>query len=106
MEKLIFNFKSSFLKTKVNSKRILGGKGASLSEMGKLGLPVPPGFTISTKVCDLFYKNKKKLSKIITSLIKKEIHLIEKNTKKRNLNFFSIFEFISKAISKILFSCY
>ena len=83
MEKLIFNFKSSFLKTKVNSKRILGGKGASLSEMGKLGLPVPPGFTISTKVCDLFYKNKKKLSKIITSLIKKEIHIIEKSTKRK-----------------------
>ena len=83
MEKLIFNFKSSFLKTKVNSKRILGGKGASLSEMRKLGLPVPPGFTISTKVCDLFYKNKKKLSKIITSLIKKEIHIIEKSTKRK-----------------------
>ena len=40
--------------------------------MERLGLPVPPGFTISTKVCDLFYKNKKKLPKIITSLIKKE----------------------------------
>ena len=83
MEKLIFNFKSSFLKTKVNPKHILGGKGASLSEMRKLGLPVPPGFTISTKVCDLFYKNKKKLSKIITSLIKKEIHIIEKSTKRK-----------------------
>ena len=34
--------------------------------MGKMGLPVPPGFTISTEVCDLFYKNKKKLnSKIL-----------------------------------------
>ncbi len=83
MEKLIFNFKSSFSKTKVNPKHILGGKGANLAEMERLGLPVPPGFTISTKVCDLFYKNKKKLPKIITSLIKKEIHLIEKNTKKK-----------------------
>ena len=83
MEKLIFNFKSSFSKIKVNQKHILGGKGASLSEMGKLGLPVPPGFTISTKVCDLFYKNKKKLPKIITSSIKKEIHIIEKSTKKK-----------------------
>ena len=83
MEKLIFNFKSSFSKTKVNPKHILGGKGANLAEMERLGLPVPPGFTISTKVCDLFYKNKKKLPKILTSLIKKEIHLIEKNTKKK-----------------------
>ena len=52
MEKLIFNFKSSFPKTKVNPKHILGGKGANLAEMERLGLPVPPGFTISTKVCD------------------------------------------------------
>ena len=83
MEKLIFNFKSSFSKIKVNPKHILGGKGASLSEMRKLGLPIPPGFTISTKVCDLFYKNKKKFPKIITSLIKKEIHIIEKSTKRK-----------------------
>ena len=83
MEKLIFNFKSSFSKTKVNPKHILGGKGANLAEMERLGLPVPPGFTISTKVCDLFFKNKKKLPKILTRLIKKEIHLIEKNTKKK-----------------------
>ena len=39
-------------------KNFLGGKGANLSEMGKMGLPVPPGFTISTEVCKLFYKNK------------------------------------------------
>ena len=35
-------------------KNLLGGKGANLAEMRKLGLPVPSGFTISTKVCDLF----------------------------------------------------
>ena len=63
MEKLIFNFKSSFSKNKLNSKYVLGGKGANLAEMKRLGLPVPPGFTISTKVCDLFYKNKKKTTK-------------------------------------------
>ena len=38
--------------------------------MGKIGLPVPPGFTISTKVCDLFYKNKKKLNSKIVKNIK------------------------------------
>ena len=42
-----------------NKKNILGGKGANLGEMGRLGLPVPPGFTITTDVCDLFYKKKK-----------------------------------------------
>ncbi len=38
-------------------KDILGGKGANLAEMARLGLPVPPGFTISTKVCEYYYKN-------------------------------------------------
>jgi pyruvate,orthophosphate dikinase len=45
--------------------------------MGRMGLPVPPGFTISTKVCELFYKDKKKLNKIINQ-IKKELKLLKK----------------------------
>jgi pyruvate,orthophosphate dikinase len=40
-------------------KTILGGKGANLAEMCRIGLPVPPGFTISTEVCDYFYKHAK-----------------------------------------------
>ncbi len=59
MNKLILNFASNEFKKLKNPKEFLGGKGANLSRMGKMGLPVPPGFTISTKVCDLFYKNKK-----------------------------------------------
>ncbi|HDI02557.1 MAG TPA: hypothetical protein ENF95_00300, partial [Candidatus Aenigmarchaeota archaeon] len=35
---------------------LLGGKGANLAEMTKLGIPVPPGFTITTEVCKLFYE--------------------------------------------------
>ena len=56
MNKLILNFKSKDTKKIKNSKNLLGGKGANLSEMGRMGLPVPPGFTISTKVCEIFYK--------------------------------------------------
>lgn len=41
-------------------KQVLGGKGANLAEMTNLGIPVPPGFTITTEACDLFYKNGKK----------------------------------------------
>jgi pyruvate, orthophosphate dikinase len=41
-------------------KELLGGKGAGLAEMTKIGLPVPAGFTITTEVCDLFYKNNRK----------------------------------------------
>ena len=48
MNKLIFNFQSKESKKIKNPKIFLGGKGANLSEMRKIGLPVPPGFTIST----------------------------------------------------------
>ena len=41
--------------------------------MGRLGLPVPPGFTITTDVCDLFYKNKKKLPKKVIQNIESEL---------------------------------
>jgi len=51
--------------------------------MAKLGLPVPPGFTISTKVCEDFYKNNKKLPKKIFQQVKKEIRIIEKISKKK-----------------------
>ena len=65
MAKVIFSFDDKSAKKLKNKKNILGGKGANLGEMGRLGLPVPPGFTITTDVCDLFYKNKKKLPKRI-----------------------------------------
>ena len=83
MNKLIFNFKTKKLNIKDNPKNVLGGKGANLAEMGRMGLPVPPGFTISTNVCDIFYNNKKKLPKNIINKINKEINLIEKISKKK-----------------------
>ena len=51
--------------------------------MGRMGLPVPPGFTISTKVCEIFYKDKKRLNKSLISQIKKELKLIEKDVSKK-----------------------
>ena len=83
MKKLIFNFKSKDVKKLKNPKKILGGKGANLAEMGRLGLPVPHGFTISTTVCHLFYQNKKKLNSKIIKEINKELLLIEKEAKKK-----------------------
>ena len=83
MEQFIFNFSGKQPKKNFNAKHILGSKGANLAEMSRLGLSVPPGFTISTKVCDLFYKNKKKLPPFIIKSVKKELGLIEKATKKR-----------------------
>ncbi|MDA9629364.1 pyruvate, phosphate dikinase [Candidatus Pelagibacter sp.] len=83
MKKLILNFKSKESKKIKNPKNFLGGKGANLSEMGRMGLPVPPGFTISTKVCELFYKDKKKLNKNLVNQIKKELKVIEKDVRKK-----------------------
>ena len=83
MAKLILNFKSKTFGKIKNPKNYLGGKGVNLATMRKLGLPVPPGFTISTKVCDIFYKNKKKLTTKILKEIKKELKLIEKESNKK-----------------------
>jgi len=83
LEKFIFRFNNSDKKNQLNDKKILGGKGVNLSLMAKLGLPVPPGFTISTKVCDYFYKNNKKIPKKILNQAYKEIKIIENITKKK-----------------------
>tara|TARA_B100001173_G_scaffold305165_1_gene310201 strand:+ start:1051 stop:3708 length:2658 start_codon:yes stop_codon:yes gene_type:complete len=83
MKKFVFNFNSKNIKKLSNSKNILGGKGANLVEMGKLGLPVPPGFTISTEVCEIFYKHKKKINSKVIKEINKELKNIEKKTKKK-----------------------
>ncbi len=83
MSKFIFSFGDKKTKKISNAKNILGGKGSNLAEMARLGLPVPPGFTISTKMCELFYKNKKKLTPKIFSEIKKELKKVETKTKKK-----------------------
>ena len=83
MKKLVLNFKSKDSKKLKFPENILGGKGANLAEMGRMGFPVPSGFTISTEACDLFYKNKKKIKKNILKQIKKEIKKIEVQTGKK-----------------------
>ena len=83
MPKLIFSFDDKSSKKLKNKKNILGGKGANLGEMGRLGLPVPPGFTISTDVCEIFYKNRKKIPNQIIKKIEKELKNIEIKTKKK-----------------------
>ena len=82
-KKYVYHFSKSKTDGNGSMKALLGGKGANLGEMGRLGLPVPPGFTITTDVCDLFYKNKKKLPKNVIKNIEAEIKKIEKKTKKK-----------------------
>ena len=83
MKKLIYNFKSKDTKKLKTPKNILGGKGANLAEMGRLGFPVPDGFTISTEVCDIFFKNNKKINLNIIKQIKLEVKKIEKTIGKK-----------------------
>jgi pyruvate,orthophosphate dikinase len=56
--KYVYFFGDGKAEGRADMKQILGGKGANLAEMTNLGNPVPPGFTISAEVCDLYYKNK------------------------------------------------
>jgi len=59
-------------------KHLLGGKGANLAEMTKLGIPVPPGFTITTEVCDIYNKNNKKYPAEVDSQIEENLKKLEK----------------------------
>ena len=65
------------------NRMLLGGKGAGLSEMTRLKLPVPPGFTITTEVCNKYYENGKKLPKDVMPLVMKNITKMEKKTNKK-----------------------
>ena len=55
------------------NRMLLGGKGAGLSEMTRLKLPVPPGFTITTQVCNQYYENGKKLPKNVIPEVMRNI---------------------------------
>ena len=64
-------------------RMLLGGKGAGLSEMTRLKLPVPPGFTITTEVCNKYYENGRKLPKEVMPAVMKNILKMEKKTGKK-----------------------
>ena len=57
MAKWVYTFGDGKAEGKADMKNLLGGKGANLAEMANLGLPVPPGFTITTEVCTYYYAN-------------------------------------------------
>lgn len=64
-------------------KDLLGGKGAGLAEMTRIGLPVPPGFTVSTEVCRIYYENKKQIPDYIIKSIDENLVRLEKITGKK-----------------------
>ena len=73
----------AFEEADFKNRMLLGGKGAGLSEMTRLKLPVPPGFTITTQVCNQYYENGKKLPKDVMPLVMKNIAKMEKKTNKK-----------------------
>jgi len=62
---------------------LLGGKGAGLAEMTRIGLPVPAGFTVSTEACDYFYKNGKKYPAELKKQVAEQVARLEKVTRKK-----------------------
>ena len=78
MSKWVYNFGFGKADGNASMRDILGGKGANLAEMNKLGLSVPPGFTISTEVCDYYYKNDRKYPNDLTNQVELSIKEMEK----------------------------
>ena len=66
-----------------SQKALLGGKGANLHEMTRIGLPVPPGFTITTEVCTYYYDTKRTYPKILTEQVNAALTQLEQATGKK-----------------------
>ncbi|MBI4549942.1 MAG: hypothetical protein HY714_03345 [Candidatus Omnitrophica bacterium] len=75
--KYIYFFGSGKAEGNAGMKQLLGGKGANLAEMTNLGIPVPPGFTITTEVCDLFYKLGRKYPQSLKAQIDENLAKLE-----------------------------
>ena len=82
-KKYLYFFGGGKAEGKGSMKELLGGKGAGLAEMTNIGLPVPAGFTITTAVCDLYYRNNKKYPPGLEAEVEKSIARLEKLVGKR-----------------------
>ncbi len=82
-EKFVYFFSEHETEGTKEMKELLGGKGAGLAEMSSIGLPVPAGFTITTAVCDLFYKNNRTYPAGLDAEVEKNLKKLEQATGKR-----------------------
>jgi pyruvate,orthophosphate dikinase len=76
-EKYVYLFGDKKADGNGSMKPLLGGKGANLAEMTRIGLPVPPGFTISTEVCTYYYANRRTYPKVLDAQVKEGLSFIE-----------------------------
>jgi pyruvate,orthophosphate dikinase len=83
MTKYVYSFGGGTADGDGTMKDILGGKGAGLAEMSKAGVPVPPGFTISTEVCNLFFEHGNKVPKDVDSQIHEAVAKLEEQMGKK-----------------------
>ena len=74
--KWVYVFAAGYVDGRATMTELLGGKGANLAEMASLGLPVPPGFTITTDVCDAYYASGRKLPDGLKSQVEKALQLV------------------------------
>jgi pyruvate,orthophosphate dikinase len=81
--RMIYYFGKSKCDGNGTMRDLLGGKGANLAQMVKIGLPVPPGFTITTQTCIDYYANHKKFPAGLEDQILRNLKAIEKETKKK-----------------------
>src|SRR5208282_1441950 len=81
--KWVYAFGGGEAAGRADMRNLLGGKGAGLAEMAQLGLPVPPGFTISTEVCTYFYDNGKTYPKDLKAQVEKALAEVGRITGKR-----------------------
>ena len=77
-EKLVYTFGDGVAEGRAEMRNLLGGKGANLAEMCALGLPVPPGFTITTEVCKVYYDNNKNFTDALISQVEQALANVEK----------------------------
>ena len=73
MAKNVYFFGNKKADGKADMKNLLGGKGANLAEMTNLGIPVPPGFTITTEVCTYYYENGEKYPQGLEDEVKENV---------------------------------
>jgi pyruvate,orthophosphate dikinase len=83
MTKRVYLFGKGITEGDGSQCNLLGGKGAGLAAMAKIGFNVPPGFTITTEVCISYYENKRKIPVGLDTEVKKAIRVIEKQTGKQ-----------------------
>ena len=83
MSKWVYSFGAGHNEGRADMRNLLGGKGANLAEMASIGLPVPPGFTITTELCTEFYKNNRSYPADLDAQVTEALARVEQAVERR-----------------------